>query len=126
MDQDKTVIFEKFAKQAAKRMEERKKHRKESLKIGGDEDMVMEIRGLSDTELNDCFEFSEEAIEVDRYTIYMASPTLQNAAECLVREGKLNAGQAYKITECSPAWKGIISCARYWRFQGPAGMRTLR
>ena len=32
MDQDKTVIFEKFAKQAAKRMEERKKHRKESLK----------------------------------------------------------------------------------------------
>lgn len=99
MDQDKTVIFEKFAKQAAKRMEERKKHRKESLKIGGDEDMVMEIRGLSDTELNDCFEFSEEAIEVDRYTIYMASSTLQNAAGCLVKEGKLNAKEAYKITE---------------------------
>lgn len=99
MDRDKTIIFEKFAKKAAKKMEERKKHRKENLIIGGDEDMVMEIRGLSDTELNDCFEFSEEAIEVDRYTIYMASPTLQNAAECLVKEGKLNAGQAYKITE---------------------------
>lgn len=73
MDKNKAAVFEKFAQQAAKKMEERKKHRKESLKIGGDDDMVMEIRGLSDTELNDCFEFSDDAVEVDRYTIYVAT-----------------------------------------------------
>jgi len=99
MDKEKTAVFEKFAKQAAKRMEERKKQRKENLKIGGDEDMVMEIRGLSDTELNECFEFSDDPIEVDRYTIYMASPTLQQAAKYMVGQGSLQPSGAYKITE---------------------------
>lgn len=96
---DKTVVFEKFAQQAAKRMEERKKHRKEILKIDGNDDMVMEIRGLSDTELNDCFEFSDDPIEVDRYTIFMSSSTLQNAAGYMVEKGILKAEDAYKITE---------------------------
>lgn len=96
---DKTVVFEKFAQKAAKRMEERKKHRKEILTIDGDDDMVMEIRGLSDTELNDCFEFSDDPIEVDRYTMFMSSSTLQNAAGCMVEKGMLKAGDAYKITE---------------------------
>ncbi len=99
MEKDKTAVFASFAKEAARRMEERKKRRTERLKIGGSDDMVMEIRGLSDTELNDCFEFSDNSIEVDRYTIYMASPTLQNAALCLVEEGKLQPADAWKITE---------------------------
>ena len=42
-------------------------------------------------------EFSDESLEVDKYTIYMASPTLQNAAKILVEEGTLK--QHYKITE---------------------------
>lgn len=96
---DKTLIFEQFAKKAAKRMEERKKQRTEQLKIKSMEDMILEIRGLSDTELNECYEFSDKPIETDRYTIYCASPTLQKAAKLLVEHGTLKAGQEYKITE---------------------------
>lgn len=99
MDKEKVMIFEKFAQKAAKRMEERKKQRREKLEIGGNEDMVMDIRGLSDVELNDCFEFSDNSLEVDRYTIYMASSTLQQAAKIMVDNGTLKAGKEYTITE---------------------------
>lgn len=63
---EKTAVFENFAQQAARRMEEKKKHRKERLKIKSMGDTEIEIRGLSDKELNECFEFSEDSIEVDR------------------------------------------------------------
>lgn len=99
MDQEKTIIFEKFAQQAARRLEERKKHRKEQLKIKSMDDMVIEIRGLSDKEVNDCYEFSDNALEIDRYTIYCASSTLQEMAKILVTNGDLKPGQEYKITE---------------------------
>lgn len=94
--QDKTVIFEAFAKKAAARLEERKKQRTEWLKIQSIDDQI-QIRGLSDAELQDCFDFSENAIDVDEYTIYMASPTLQEAAKLLKAEGTIQ--QEYKITE---------------------------
>ena len=81
---EKTAVFENFAQQAARRMEEKKKHRKERLKIKSMGDTEIEIRGLSDKELNECFEFSEEPLEVDRYTIYYASQTLQEAAKILI------------------------------------------
>lgn len=99
MNQDKTIIFEKFAQQAARRLEERKKFRKEQLKITSMEDMVIEIRGLTDKEINDCYEFSENPLEIDRYTIYCASSTLQEMARILVADGKLKQGQEYTITE---------------------------
>lgn len=96
MQNEKTVIFEAFAKQAAQRLEERKKQRTERLMVKSI-GMELEIRGLSDAELNDCMEFSENSIEVDRYTLYMASSTLQEAAKLLRANGTLQ--QEYKITE---------------------------
>lgn len=96
MQNEKTVIFEAFAKKAAQRLEERKKQRKERLMVKSI-GMEVEIRGLSDSELNDCYEFSDNAIETDRYTLYMASPTLQEAAKVLKSQGVLQ--QEYKITE---------------------------
>lgn len=96
MKDDKTAIFEAFAKKAAQRLEERKKQRTMRLQICS-MDTEIEIRGLSDTELADCMEFSDNAAEVDKYTLYMASSTLQEAAGILVEEGTLQ--QHYKITE---------------------------
>ena len=96
---EKIAVFENFAQQAARRMEEKKKHRKERLRIKSMGDTEIEIRGLSDKELNECFEFSEDSIEVDRYTMYCASQTLQEAAKLLVAQGTLKQGQEYKITE---------------------------
>lgn len=96
MQNDKTIIFEAFAKKAAQRLEERKKQRTERLLVKS-VGMEVEIRGLSDSELNDCMEFSENSIEVDRYTLYMASSTLQEAAKILKANGTLQ--QEYKITE---------------------------
>ena len=97
MQNNTTAVFEAFAKQAAKRLEERKKHRTERLRVKSLDDMEIEIRGLSDSELNDCFEFSDDPIEVDRYTLYMASKTLQEAGKILVANGTLQ--QEYKIAE---------------------------
>lgn len=93
------VTFEKFAQQAAKRMEERKKHRTEQLRLKDMDDMVLEIRGLSDKEVSECYEFSEDSLEIDQYTIYCASKTLQEAAKVLVANGQLQPGKEYKITE---------------------------
>lgn len=99
MSQEKTIMFEKFAQQAARRLEERKKFRREQLKIKSMDDMVIEIRGLSDKEINDCYEFSKDSLEIDRYTMYCASSTLQEMAKILVADGKLKQGQEYTITE---------------------------
>lgn len=96
--ESKVIIFEKFAQQAAKRMEERKKHRTERLRVAG-MDAEMEIRGLSDREVSECYEFSDDSLEIDQYTIYCASKTLQEAAKIMVANGQLQAGREYKITE---------------------------
>lgn len=96
MEKEKNVIFEAFARKAAERIEERKKLRTMRLMVKS-VGMEVEIRGLTEEEIRDCIDFSDESIEVDKYTIYMASPTLQNAAKILVEEGTLK--QHYKITE---------------------------
>lgn len=98
MEQNKAVIFEQFAKKAKERIEERKKLQKEELEIGSI-GMSMEIRGLSDAELNEVYEFSEDAIENDKYAIFFASPTLQEAAKVMVQEGSLQIGKEYTITD---------------------------
>lgn len=98
MKQDKVVIFEEFAKKAKERIEERKKFKKETLEIGSI-GMDIEIRGLSDAELNEVFEFSEDAIENDKYAIYYASTTLQEAAKIMVAAGDLKSGKEYTITD---------------------------
>ena len=96
MEKEKNVIFEAFARKAAERIEERKKLRTMRLMVKS-VGMEVEIRGLTEEEIRDCMDFSDESIEVDKYTIYMASPTLQNAAKILVEEGTLK--QHSKITE---------------------------
>ncbi|MDE6994754.1 MAG: hypothetical protein K2P41_10095 [Lachnospiraceae bacterium] len=95
----KVITFEKFAQQAAKRMEERKKHRTEQLRLKDMDDMVLEIRALSDKEISECYEFSDDSLKIDQYTIYCASKTLQETAKVLVANGQLKPGQEYKITE---------------------------
>lgn len=97
MDKDKVVVFEQFARKAAERLEERKKLRTETLKVKSLGDMEIEIRGLTDAEINDCMDFSEDSIEIDKYTVFMASKTLQEASKILVEEGTIN--QQYKITD---------------------------
>lgn len=99
MEQDKTIIFEQFAKKAKERLEERKKMRREILEIAGMDNMGMEIRGLSDAEIAEVYEFSEDALENDKYAIFYASSTLQEAAKVMVAEGTLTAGKEYKITD---------------------------
>ena len=59
----------------------------------------MEIRGLSDAELNEVYEFSEDAIENDKYAIFFASSTLQEAAKIMVADGDLQPGKEYQITD---------------------------
>ncbi len=93
------VIFTAFARKAAQRMEERKKKRTLRLRVASMDNMEIEIRAISDTELMECSETFENGIEQDRYMIYMASPTLQESAKLLVEQGVLAPGQEYKITE---------------------------
>ena len=53
----------------------------------GDLDEEIVLRGLSSEELNDCLNYSEDNVLVDKYTIYYASKTLQELAEYMVNEG---------------------------------------
>lgn len=117
-DNNKIAVFEAFAKKAAQRLEEKKKHRTERLMIKS-MDMEIEIRGLSDTELNDCYEFSDSAIEIDRYTLYMASPTLQEAAKLLVADGTLK--QEYKIAEMFSSVERSYLVNRVLQLSGAVG-----
>lgn len=118
---NKMIIFEEFARKAAKRIEEKKKHRIEHLRIKSMEDLELEIRGLSDTEFNDCMEFSDNAIEVDQYTLYMASSTLQNAAKLMVDNGSLLQGNEYKITEMFSALERNFIVKRIMALSGVTG-----
>ncbi len=99
MDQDKVIIFEQFARKAKERIEERKRLHVETLEIESMGGMSMKIRGLSDAELNEVYEFSEDAIENDKYAIFFASSTLQEAAKIMVADGDLQPGKEYQITD---------------------------
>ena len=99
MDQDKVIIFEQFARKAKERIEERKILHVETLEIESMGGMSMKIRGLSDAELNEVYEFSEDAIENDKYAIFFASSTLQEAAKIMVADGDLQPGKEYQITD---------------------------
>ena len=85
---EKTLIFKSFADKAVKKMEERKKRKVKRYYIG-DLDEEVELRGLSSEELNDCLNYSQDSVLVDKYTIYYASKTLQELAEYMVKEGIL-------------------------------------
>lgn len=117
-DKDKVLVFQNFARKAAQRLEERKKMRREKLYVKSIEDEV-EIRGLSDAELNDCMEFSEDPLEVDKYTVYYASPTLQEAGKILVADGTLK--QEYKIMDMFTAPERRYLVNRVLELSGATG-----
>lgn len=86
MDGNKVMVFESFAKKAAAKIEARKKMRTKKLYIG-DLDETIEIRAVTDQEVQDCIEFSDLEIEQDKYMIYLASKTLQDLATEMVKQG---------------------------------------
>lgn len=86
VDKDKVLTFKSFAEKAVRKMEERKKRRVKKYYIG-DLDEHIELRGLSSEELNDCLNYSEDNVLVDKYTIYYASSTLQELAKYMMDEG---------------------------------------
>ena len=117
-DKDKILVFQNFARKAAQRLEERKKLRRERLYVKSIEDEV-EIRGLSNAELNDCMEFSDDPLEVDKYTVYYASPTLQEAGKLLVADGTLK--QEYKIMDMFTAQERRYLVNRVLELSGATG-----
>ena len=85
VDTEKVLTFKSFADKALKKMEERKKRKVKRYYVG-DLDEEIELRGRSSEELNDCFNYSENNVVVDKYTIYYASKTLQELATYMVGE----------------------------------------
>lgn len=125
MDQNKVVIFEQFARKAKEKIEERKKLHKEELVIGSI-GMDMEIRGLSDTELNEVYEFSDDAVENDKYAVYFASSTLQEAAKIMVQKGSLKEGKEYTITEMFTQVERRFIAERILELSGAGGKADIR
>ena len=99
MDNNKTVIFQKFARKATERLEEKKKKRTKQLYVK-DVDMMLTVRGISDEEYEEISEMENMTeIERDKYLLYYACPELQDTAGILVEEGILTEEARYKITD---------------------------
>ncbi|RKJ01301.1 hypothetical protein D7X87_20580 [bacterium D16-54] len=88
MEREKVINFQSFAKKAVEKIEAKKKMRRKSLYIGDLEETI-EIRALTDQEMSDCFEYSEDDYTNDKYTMYYASPTLQELAKYMKQEGMI-------------------------------------
>lgn len=88
MDREKVINFQAFAKKAAQKIEAKKKMKRKYLYIGDLEETI-EIRGLTDQEMSDCFEYSDDDHTNDKYTMYYASPTLQELAKYMKQEGMI-------------------------------------
>lgn len=96
MQQNNTVIFSDFARRAKEKIEEKKKRNVKKIHIG-DCGLDITIRGLTEQEINDVYEFSDKSLENDKYMIYMASKELQEEAGALVESGII--AKHYQITE---------------------------
>lgn len=125
MEENKTVVFEQFARKAKERIEARKKLHKEVLELGSI-GMSMEIRGLSDAELNEVFEFSDDAVENDKYAVFFASPTLQEAAKVMVRDGSLQPGKEYTITDMFTQTERNFIAKRILEISGVGGEADIK
>ncbi len=88
MDREKVINFQAFAKKAAQKIEAKKKMKWKSLYIGDLEETI-EIRALTDQEISDCYEYSDDDYINDKYTMYYASPTLQELAKYMKQEGMI-------------------------------------
>ena len=89
MKQDNTIIFSDFARKAKERIEARKKLRTKRFFVAA-ADVTLTLRGLTEQEISDCAEFSDNSIANDKYAIYMACRELRENAQSLVDEGVIN------------------------------------
>lgn len=81
-------VFVSFAQKAAKKLEEKKKQRTEKIYIP-DYDETITIHALTDQELVEISEFSDDDSKNDKYMIYMSSPELQQLARELKEQGAI-------------------------------------
>lgn len=82
------MVFEDFAKKALKRIEEKKKFKTKLVRVK-DLDLEIKLRGLTNQEIIECTEYSDEALKNDYYTIYYASETLQELAKYMVEKSMI-------------------------------------
>ena len=83
---DKPTVFGDFAIRAKERIELRKKQRTKKLFVGA-VGVEITVRGLTEQEIIDCTEFSDNSLINDKYTMYMACRELQENAKSLVDNG---------------------------------------
>lgn len=80
---DNSNIFNDFARRAKERIEAKKKQRTKKLFVGS-AGLEITVRGLTEQEIIDCSEFSDDSLVNDKYTMYMACRELQENAGALV------------------------------------------
>lgn len=94
----KVMIFKTFADKAKKRIEERKKYNTKKYHVKS-MDIEITLHGLTEQEIAECSEMFDSSLETDKYSIYMASPELQEASKLMVLDGSLKDTERYQITE---------------------------
>lgn len=94
---DNTVNFQAFARKAAERIQARKTMKKKWLYVGDLEENI-QIRGLTDQEMTDCFEYSDDEHTNDKYTMYYASRTLQELAKYMKQEDMIQ--EELEVCDC--------------------------
>lgn len=93
---DNNNIFNDFARRAKERIEQKKKKKTKKLRVEA-AGVDITIRAMTDQEISECMEFSDDSIVVDKYLIYMSCPELQENAGTLVEAGVI--GKHYEICD---------------------------
>ncbi len=93
---DNMAVFDDFARRAKERIEQRKKKITKKLRVEA-AGVDITIRALTDQEISECMEFSDDSLVVDKYLIYMSCPELQENAGTLVEAGVI--GKHYEICD---------------------------
>lgn len=88
-EMNNTQIFNDFARRAKEKIEQRKKKMTKKLRVESS-GVDITVRGLSEQEISECTEFSDDSIVVDKYLIYMSCRELQENAGTLVEAGVIS------------------------------------
>lgn len=78
-----TSTFNDFTRRAKERIEAKKKLRTRKLFVGA-AGVEITVRGLTEQEIIDCTDFSDDSLVNDKYTMYMSCRELQENAGALV------------------------------------------
>lgn len=86
--EDKTIIYADFARKAREKINARKQLRTKKLFV---EDVGVELtlRGLTDQELIDVNEYSDDSLKNDKYLVYIASKELPEIARIMMENGDI-------------------------------------